>query len=257
MPMFALPLKADICSAAAHVRFGLEAVIQYFFPVDPSQCRYIQLIDIFLTFYNLSEGAQMKSPLETLFIAGLAAMALMLAIPVRARSFMLAIPAMARSLGPQKGVAPCDSQTNDKKFSVEATKQTHVLISWIASQTHWTFQETPPIDLIPSEEIQKRYTAEDPTSFQIGAFYSVKDRTIYLPDSWRSNTLRDRSILLHELVHHLQYLNHVKVTCETEREFQAFKLQAAWLSEQGVEYPLDLMGVDLRYILMLSHCPEF
>lgn len=186
----------------------------------------------------------MKPPLKTLFFAGLAAMAL-----------MLAIPAGARSSGPQKGIAPCDSQINERKFSVEATKQAHVLISWIVAQSHLTFHETPPINLIPSEEIQKRYT--DPTSFQIVAFYSVKDRTIYLPDSWQPNALRDRSILLHELVHHLQYLNHVKVTCESEHEFRAFKLQAAWLSEQGVEYPLDLMGVDPRYVLMLSHCPEY
>ena len=96
-----------------------------------------------------------------------------------------------------------------------------------------------------------------PTDPIVEALYSSKNHTVYLPDSWHSNDLRDRSILLHELVHHLQYLNHVKVTCKSEYEFQAFKLQAAWLSEQGVEYPLDLMGVDLRYVLMLSHCPEF
>ena len=188
----------------------------------------------------------MKQPLETLLIADLAAIAL-----------MLAIPAGAQSLRPQKGIAACDSPINDRKSSVAATKQAHVLIAWIVAQTHWTFHETPPTRLIPSKEIQKRFTAEDPTGFLIEAFYSEKDHTIFLPDSWHSNALRDRSILLHELVHHLQYLNHVKVTCESEYEFQAFKLQAAWLSEQGVEYPLDLMGVDLRYVLMLSHCPEF
>lgn len=188
----------------------------------------------------------MKSPLDKVVIAGLAAM-----------TVMLSLPAKAQFPGPQNGLSPCDSRVIDRESSVEATKQAHPLIAWIAAQTHWTVHETPPIRLIPFEETQKRFNAEEPTRLYIGAFYSEKDHTIYLPGNWHPNALRDRSILLHELVHHLQYLNHVKVTCESEYEFQAFKLQAAWLSEQGVEYPLDLMGVDLRYVLMLSHCPEF
>lgn len=188
----------------------------------------------------------MNPPRGTLLIAGLAAMVLMSAMPAR-----------AQSSGPQKTIAPCESPLNDRKSYVEATKQAHVLIAWIVAQTHWTSHETPPIRLISSGEIQKRYAAEAPAAFRIEAFYSEKDHTVYLPDSWHPNTLRDRSILLHELVHHLQYLNHVKVTCESEYEFQAFKLQAAWLSEQGVEYPLDLMAVNPRAVLMLSHCPEF
>lgn len=188
----------------------------------------------------------MKPPLDKLVIAGLAAMTL-----------MSSIPAKAESPGPRKGPVPCEGQVTERNSSVEATKQAHVLMAWIVAQTHWTVHKLPPIRLIPSEEIQKRFNAEEPTGLHIGAFYSEKDHTIYLPDSWNPNALRDRSILLHELVHHLQYLNHVKVTCESEYEFQAFKLEAAWLDEQGVEYPLDLMGVDLRYVLMLSHCPEF
>jgi hypothetical protein len=199
----------------------------------------------------------MKPPQEILPIVGLAAMALMLAIPIRARSSMFAIPTRARSSESRKGIPPCDSLINDKNSSVDATKQAQVLIAWIVKQIHWTFHKTPPIRLVTSEEIQKRFTAEDPTGFHLEAFYSEQDHAIYLPDSWHPNTLRDRSILLHKLVHHFQYLNHIQVTCESEYEFQALKLQAAWLSEHTVEYPLDLMGVDLRYVLMLSHCPEF
>lgn len=138
----------------------------------------------------------MKPPLQKLLIAGLAAMTLMLAIPAR-----------AQSPGPQKGIAPCDSPINDRKSGAEATKQAHVFIAWIAAQTHWIVQETPPIRLIPTEEIQKRFTAEDPTGLHIAGFYSEKDHSIYLPDRWQPTALRDRSILLHELVHHLQYLN--------------------------------------------------
>ena len=182
--------------------------------------------------------------LQKLFIGGLAAMAL-----------MLATPAWAQSPGPQKGIVPSDSSTINRKSSVEAIKQAHVLIAWIAMQAHWTILDAPPIRLIPSEEIQKLFTAEDPTGVNIGAFYSEKDDTVYLPDSWRSNKLRDRSILLHELVHHLQYLNRVKATCPGEFEWQALHLQVDWLSEHGIEDPFELMGLSPLF-LMLPQCDE-
>jgi hypothetical protein len=182
--------------------------------------------------------------LEKMFITGLAAMALMLTTPAR-----------AQSPGPGKGIVLRDSPTIDSKSSVEATKQAHVLIAWIATQTHWTILETPPIRLIPSEEIQKLFIAEDSTGFNIGAFYSEKDHTVYLPDSWHPNNLRDRSILLHELVHHLQYLNRVKAMCPGESEWQALHLQVDWLSEQGVEDPFGLMGMSSLF-LMLPRCDE-
>lgn len=168
-------------------------------------------------------------------------------------ALMLATPTRAQSPGPQNAIVPYDSPTIDSKSSVEATKQAHVLIAWIATQTHWTILETPPIRLIPSKEIQKLFTAEDPTGFNIEAFYSEKDHTAYLPDSWQPNNLRDRSILLHELAHHLQYLNGVKATCPGEFEWQALHLQVDWLSEQGAEDPFELMGMSP---LMLPQCDE-
>ena len=61
-------------------------------------------------------------------------------------------------------------------------------------------------------------------------------------------------ILLHELVHHLQYLNNVKVTCATEYEGQAVQLQVTWLREQEVDNPIDLLGIDPRFLLMLRQC---
>ncbi len=157
-------------------------------------------------------------------------------------------------------VIPCadeerDRPVTDSKSSVEATKQAAELITWIVAQTHWTIHETPPIRLIPYAELAKK-SGEKPTDFHVEALYSDQDRIIYLTDGWRADDLRDRSTLLHELVHHLQYLNHVKVTCEFEYEFQAFKLQAVWLSEQGVEDPLDLMGINPFFLLMLGQCDE-
>jgi hypothetical protein len=191
------------------------------------------------------EETQIKHRLlKGVFIGGLAAMALMLAIPTR-----------AQSPGPQKAIVRNDSPAIDSESSVEATKQAPVLIAWIVTQTDWAILEVPPIRLIPSEEIQKLFTAEDPTGFNIEAFFSEKDHTVYLVDSWQPNNLRDRSILLHELAHHLQYLNGVKATCPGEFEWQAIHLQVDWLRQQGVEDPIGLLGMS-PLILMLSQCDE-
>jgi hypothetical protein len=138
----------------------------------------------------------------------------------------------------------------------EAAKEADALMAWIVQQTHWTLRERPPIQFIPSTEIQKLLAGKESIDLKMEAFYSEKDHGIYLSDSWQPDDLRDRSILLHELVHHLQYLNHVKDLCPSEFEFQAFKLQVDWLREKGVEYPVDLIGIDPLILLMLGHCDE-
>jgi hypothetical protein len=138
----------------------------------------------------------------------------------------------------------------------EAAREAYALAAWIIEQTHWSSRELPPIRFVPAAEMRKVLSSEEAIDLKMEAFYSEKDHSIYLLDSWRSDNLRDRSILLHELVHHLQYLNHVKELCPGEAEFQAFRLQADWLGEQGVEYPVDLIGIDPLIILMLGHCDE-
>jgi hypothetical protein len=159
-------------------------------------------------------------------------------------------------------VVPCSEEERDRpvtgsKSSVEATEQAAALMAWIVTQTHWTVYSTPPIRLIPPAEIKAMFAGEKPTDFNIESIYSNKDHIVYLSDRWNPNALRDRSALLHELVHHLQYLNEVKAACPQEYEWQAYQLQAEWLHEQGVEDPLKLIGVNPLFIYMLAHCPEF
>jgi hypothetical protein len=154
---------------------------------------------------------------------------------------------------------PCaeeERRPTSEDRNAEATKEADALSAWIVEQTHWTSSALPPIRFIPAAEIQKVLSSEEAIDLKLEAFYSEKDHSIYLADSWRPDDLRDRSILLHELVHHLQYLNHVKELCTGEFELEAFRLQINWLSEQGVEYPVDLVGIDPLVILMLGRCDE-
>lgn len=67
--------------------------------------------------------------------------------------------------------------------------------------------------------------------------------------------LRDQSILVHELVHHLQHANKVNVPCPAALERQAYHLQVLWLREQGVVDPYELMGTDEFSVRVYSMCP--
>lgn len=131
------------------------------------------------------------------------------------------------------------------------------LIAWIVAKTHWTSSAAPTVRFVSQAQIDKMYTGGQPSNLVAHSLYCEDDHAIYLPDGWNPNSLLDRSELLHELVHHLQYLNHVPATCPAEYEWQAYKLQAAWLHDQGVEDPLALMSVAPETIYLLSHCPEF
>lgn len=61
------------------------------------------------------------------------------------------------------------------------------------------------------------------------AVYNDQTNTMYLSDSWTGSTPAELSIVVHEMVHHLQNLGKVKYECPQAREKQAFKAQNQWL----------------------------
>ncbi len=156
-------------------------------------------------------------------------------------------------------IVPCADEEQDRpvidsKASAQLAKDVAPLVDWIVAKTGWAVHEAPLIRFVPYAELVKKFTGGKPTDFHVEAIYSDQDHSIYLPDGWRAEDLRARSVLLHELVHHLQYLNHVKATCESEYELQAFKLQVAWLDEHGVDDPLGLLDINPYFLLMLGQC---
>ena len=152
-------------------------------------------------------------------------------------------------------VVPCADAEQDRPVaSVQPPKDVAPFIDWIVAKTGWAVHEAPPIHFVPYGELVKIFTGGKSTDFHVEGLYSDEDHSIYLPEGWRGDDLHDRSVLLHELVHHLQYLNKVKAVCSSEYDWQALELQVAWLREQGVEDALDLLGLSPLYILMLRQC---
>jgi hypothetical protein len=79
------------------------------------------------------------------------------------------------------------------------------------------------------------------------AVYDTQSQTIYLPDHWSGNSAADQSILVHEMVHHLQKLAGMSFECPAAREKMAYLAQDKWLERFGLslerEFELDMFTV--------------
>ena len=94
-----------------------------------------------------------------------------------------------------------------------------------------------------------------PPQFQreVVAVYDDANRTVYLPESWTGTSIAEQSVLVHEMVHHLQNLAGLKFACAGEREKPAYLAQDQWLRSQGRELEKEF-DVDLFTVVALSAC---
>ena len=90
-------------------------------------------------------------------------------------------------------------------------------------------------------------------SWDIVSLYSNEAKTIYLMDGWTGNTPAELSILVHEMVHHLQNVGQLKFACPEEREELAYKAQESWLHLFGRDLERDFQ-MDAFTILVKSKC---
>jgi hypothetical protein len=109
----------------------------------------------------------------------------------------------------------------------------------------------PTIKLVPPQEVtflrygaftatqqreianQEQQTSAVPNRRQAVAVYDDLNETIVLPENWKGDTAAELSVLVHEMVHHLQKKNHLKYECPGAREEIAYKVQEKWLSLFG------------------------
>ena len=85
------------------------------------------------------------------------------------------------------------------------------------------------------------------------AIYDDDRRTIYLPAGWRGDTPAELSVLVHEMVHHLQNMARLKFECPQEREGVAYAAQERWLGLFGRDLSRDF-GLDAMTIFFKSRC---
>ena len=129
--------------------------------------------------------------------------------------------------------------------------------AWIVAQTGLTMVEPPRVEFVG--QVRMSEIAHGPAispNPQLRALYSQKVSTIYLRSNWSEISLRDQSELVHELVHHFQNAHALKYQCGAEREKLAYELQIAWLREQGIKDPYELLEINAFYVIMASVCRD-
>ena len=129
-------------------------------------------------------------------------------------------------------------------------------INWIIRQTGWPTADIPPVKITSFAHLRELSgLSSDAEWIRPAAFYSKSQHLIYLADSWNKDDLVDQSILVHELVHHLQIEDHIQFACWGRYEAQAYELQVQWLRTQGVKDPNNLLHASKASIESLAECP--
>jgi hypothetical protein len=89
----------------------------------------------------------------------------------------------------------------------------------------------------------------------IVAVYNTRTKTIYLADGWTGRTPAELSILVHEMIHHLQTMAGMTFACPEEREKMAFAAQEQWLRIFGLDLKGEF-GLDPFTLLVKTSCPR-
>jgi len=86
--------------------------------------------------------------------------------------------------------------------------------------------------------------------------YNHEEKTIYINSEFLKNEAHDKSVILHELVHHMQFHNGIydKVPCFGRLEKEAYALQDKWLQEKYNVGVHETIGVNDLFLMIISNC---
>jgi hypothetical protein len=119
------------------------------------------------------------------------------------------------------------------------------LEDWLDARTDWPRRATPPrVHLVSEWQAAARQGSV--ASFQRGRLRGLYDpdrSEILLVRPWDPRDAGDVSVLLHELAHHRQAPHHWY--CPAAQELPAYRLQEAWLAEQGLALDVNWLAVVL------------
>ena len=134
------------------------------------------------------------------------------------------------------------------------------LIGWINSHSSFKYnihdvphlQKVSPVQLAEIAFGGNLPKNINPANLKIYGLYNFNNKTVYLLDTVDLSSEEGKAILLHELVHYLQYQEGVdkSVQCKNELESLAYLLEARYMSEQHLD-----SGITAAHIQRAGQCP--
>ena len=121
-----------------------------------------------------------------------------------------------------------------------AGPDTELLLNLIAMWLSENFDlpqkyDRPRVEFVPAGHITalRLGALQSSSQREVVAVYLDERKTIYLAESWTGKTPAELSILVHEMVHHLQNLGERTFLCPEARERLAYDAQEKWLEMFG------------------------
>lgn len=128
------------------------------------------------------------------------------------------------------------------------------IVLWLTANFGLPAPAHPPtLVRVPAAKlVEMRYG--DPDAVPLGNVVAVyDDNTIYLMQGWTGTTPAELSMLVHEMVHHLQFSADMRFACPGEREVMAYSAQNAWLNLFG-ESLESAFGIDDATLRVSAAC---
>ena len=165
--------------------------------------------------------------------------------PIPAALLMLAALAAVLTPGALGG-----ERSTDPALPADALKI--ALIEWIGANSDYDISasvaDPPEVKFCPHGSTLVYRGKAIHFGDRLNGVYDETTEQICLAKPWDASNTKDRGVLLHELVHHVQYQSR-SWACPKATEWEAYKLQEAWLLENGAE-----PGFNWMYILLASSC---
>lgn len=130
-----------------------------------------------------------------------------------------------------------------------------------------TYDDLPAVRFAPPMEMaflhyeaftpdaQRRVVAayQAASARKVVSVYDVRRQKILLPEGWEGRTPAELSMVVHEMVHHLQAEAGLRYGCPEEREALAYEAQEKWLEQFSTSLNAEF-GVDALTLLVSTHC---
>jgi hypothetical protein len=163
----------------------------------------------------------------------------------------------------------------ETEFQVDARRPGQAMlteiVSWLAANFDLPeIHDYPQIEFAPPAKlVAMRYKGKLPEAWredsirdpavqavihrEVVAVYNDATRTIFLPESWSGKTAAEKSILVHEMVHHVQNLAGLRFECPAAREKTAYEAQSEWLKREGLDLEKEF-EIDMLTLIVSSAC---